>query len=386
MVRIFPPRGVPKPGNLVIEESSSSGVVTVSYVPSPELLTNLSLDSSKADDYTTKLLELDTRSWEIALFPINTTGPKARFLKPKYTQIRKITLTDGTPVLSPLEEAGNSRASYARSLTFGSVEPIEDPVEEEDIAPSIWSDEDIKEILEDLPSAFIKDYDYGLGLAKPYRFLVEAVEELTDCTEIRIAHDAKTGVDEESEVFNIATDDFNAIRKKLNSTTNLTQVASRSVKWAESYNFFAQLLGRPPISPTIGRHPLRKVLTRSLQEGEPPLSEKEEADVIGVITRNIGSIVDRSPNRLVQLQNDIDIVNMEQLIDRFRSMLERKHPEHAWQEFMEANPFILSLSFGYPVIKVGQQASVGGRTLRGRGDRITDFLIKNRMTHNTAGG
>jgi hypothetical protein len=58
--------------------------------------------------------------------------------------------------------------------------------------------------------------------------------------------------------------------------------------------------------------------------------------------------------------------------------------EGRWQALFNDNPFILNMAFGYPVIKVQEQASVGGRKISGTGEKITDFLIKNSMTSNTA--
>ena len=42
------------------------------------------------------------------------------------------------------------------------------------------------------------------------------------------------------------------------------------------------------------------------------------------------------------------------------------------------------LAFGFPIVKIGDQVSVGGRTLSGKGDKIADFLVKNNFTHNAA--
>ena len=86
----------------------------------------------------------------------------------------------------------------------------------------------------------------------------------------------------------------------------------------------------------------------------------------------------------MRLQNDIELVNLENLTNRFQLMLEGRHAEAIWQEFLGENPFILSLAFGYPIILVRQQASVGGRKLSGGGGKNTDFLVKNSMTNNTA--
>ena len=65
-------------------------------------------------------------------------------------------------------------------------------------------------------------------------------------------------------------------------------------------------------------------------------------------------------------------------------MVNKNFPEADWQRFLNENPFILSLAFGYPIIKVQDQASVGGRKISGSGEKITDFLVKNSMTNNTA--
>lgn len=65
-------------------------------------------------------------------------------------------------------------------------------------------------------------------------------------------------------------------------------------------------------------------------------------------------------------------------------MIAENHKEEVWQSFFRENPIILSMGFGYPIIRVQGHASVGGRRLSGRGGRIADFLVKNSMTNNAA--
>ena len=134
----------------------------------------------------------------------------------------------------------------------------------------------------------------------------------------------------------------------------------------------------------MGRHRLRKLLTRAVLNDDKSLSEEEQEEVIGIVTRNMKSISESRPESLVRLKNDLELANLECFIDRFRGMLEEGHGETIWQKFFETNPLILSLTFGCPIIKIGPQASVGGRKLFGRGEKITDFLMKNKMTNNTA--
>ena len=170
----------------------------------------------------------------------------------------------------------------------------------------------------------------------------------------------------------------------LNTTTRMGQLASRSVKKVEAYNFFAQILGQPSIPVQMGRHRLRKFLTRAVLKDDTSLSEEEQEEVIGIVTRNMESILATNPKRLAQMQIDLELVNLDTFISLFRAMLAKNHRESVWQEFFDANPLILSLTFGYPIIKVGQQANVGGRKLFGGGEKITDFLMKNTATNNAA--
>ena len=384
MVRLFEHKDETIHGRLVLEECALDSHVDVYYVPPPLRLAECGISPDDAEDHKTKLLELDTKSGRVTIFPISTMGSAENFLKPKYRKVRQITLADGKPVLSASDDEGELTKDYARSITFGPTKPIDHDIDEADIASSPDSEEQIIRILEGLPPAFTKDYDYGLGLAKPYRFIVEAVENLTDCTEIVISESGRTGQDQARGIFHIEMSDFDTVRKMLNSTTRLGQIAGQSVKRTETYNFFAEILGRPPVPLEIGRHRLRKLLTRAVLTDDTMLSEEEQEEVIGIVTRNMKNISDSSPERLVRLQNDLELANLESFIARFRTMLKQGHGEPTWQEFFNTNPLILSLSFGYPVMKIGQQASVGGRKLFGGGEKIADYLMKNKLTNNIA--
>ena len=384
MVRLFEKKDDTIHGRLVIEEQSWGTKVEVYYVPPPLTLAEMDIEPTEAEKYKTKLIEFDTSSGLFSTFPINTAGRKQNFPKSKYSKVQKITLANGTPEVSRTDEYSDLEKDYIWTLTFGETRPLEEPIEEEDIGDSPFSTDQILMILKSLPAAFTKDYDYGLGFAKPYRFIVEAVEELTDGTEIIISKDGETKAEDNGVIFRITTDDFNTIRKLLNSATQFGQIAERTVKTTEAYNFFAEILGRPLMSLKMGRHRLRKFFTKAVQNDETDLAEEQQEEIISVIDRNMESIVERRPERLVRLQNDIELVNLKTLIDRFRIMLQSIHRERTWQTFFDENLFILSLAFGYPIIKVGKQASIGGRKLSEKGEKITDFILKNSMTNNTA--
>ena len=263
MVRLLQHKDDSIHGDLVIERHTADNIVEVHYIPPPSRLAEYGVDPDDAEKHKTKLLEFDTKSGRFTIFPTNTIGPGEDFLKPKYRKVRKITLTDAEPVLSVTGAVSEFDRGYTRSVTFGPTQPLDNHVDDSDIASAPEAEEQIIAILEDLPAAFTKDYDYGLGLAKPYRFIVEAVEELSDCTEIEISREGRTRVDETASIFHIKTSDFDAIRKMLNSTTRMGQIAGRSVK----KDGIIQLLCRAPRAPAGGLEDWASSVAKAAHEG-----------------------------------------------------------------------------------------------------------------------
>ena len=340
-------------GTLEVEEVHPN-FVEVYFVPPERSLVEARLDPAQANRYRTKLLDINGQHKFLTIYPIGTFGNRSDFLKPKYGRIERITLDD-TDIIFP---------------GFDGAVPT--------------TPEDVREVLENLPSAFTKDYTYGLGLAKPYRFIIDAVLELSDCTEIVITGKHATGSDlDGNRIFYISTQDFEQARRALNSIDSLAQSAARAVKEATAHNILAERLGVPKQDPKTGRHPYRKLFT-AVAEGKEELSEKDQNAVIGALTNHAAEIAEDQPEKLAKLRGDIELVTLEALIKRYEEMLGEKLVEGRWQKFFNENPFILNMAFGYPVIKVRDQASVGGRKLSGDGEKITDFLVKNSLTNNTA--
>lgn len=340
-------------GTLEVEEAHPN-FVEVYFVPPEYSLLAARLNPDKAKNYRTKLLDINGQDNFVTIHPISTFGDKPGFLKPKYHQIERITL-DLTDIIF---------------TGFGWTVPT--------------TAEGVLDVLENLPSAFTKDYAFGLGLAKPYRFIINAVETLSDCTEIVITNAQATGPDPDGNgIFYFSKDDFEQARIELNKIDSHAQSASRAVKSTAAHNVLAERLGVLKLEPKAGRHPYRKLFT-AVAQGKGELSAEDQTAVIGALSNHAASIAEDQPEKLAKLHGDIELVTLEALIKRYEEMLGKKLVEARWQEFFNENPFILNMAFGYPVIKVRDQASVGGRKLSGDGEKVTDFLVKNSLTNNTA--
>lgn len=383
MVRPYRPKDEYYSGELVVEQHPNKDFVTVYYLPCQWILDVLEVKFDEEISHKVKLLEIDNESGKITIFPTNTTNNNGNLLGPKYGKIRCISLEGGRSVLRELDQDDRSATKYKQAMSLGSRKTVSIKVDRNDIVQEPMSEEDVLDLLEELPPTFTKDYDYGLGLAKQYRFIVHAIEELTDCTEILISEE-NTKIVEPGDVFQINNGDFEILRKMLNSTTRMREVAERTVKSTEMFNYIADLLGHPKRTMKYGRNRLRKFFTREIQNDHENLSNSEQNIVIEVLTSNIRSISEKRPEKLSELRNDLDLINLETLTERFREMLERNCKESDWQKFFAANHFILSMAFGVPIVVIDEQVSIGGRDIHGRGEKISDFLVKNNMTNNAA--
>lgn len=56
--------------------------------------------------------------------------------------------------------------------------------------------DDVIEILESLPSGFIKDYDYGLGLLQDFRLIIHEVENIANIKQLVISKKSETSISE----------------------------------------------------------------------------------------------------------------------------------------------------------------------------------------------
>lgn len=338
-------------GTLEVEEVHPN-FVTVYFVPPERSLLEAGLDPTQSGQRA-KLLEVNGQEKMLTIYPISTFGDRSDFLKAKYGQINRITLED-TDIVSGVGWDAKTTS------------------------------DDLLDVLESLPSTFTKDYAYGLGLAKPYRFIIDAMEYLSDCTEIVITGKHSTGpAVDDKDIFYISQADFEQFRLELNKIERHAQVAVRAVKFTTAHNILAERLGVPKLTPKTGLHPYRKLFT-AVAEGKDELSKEELNTVMNALSSHAVDIANNQPDKLVKLRGDIELVTLEALIARYEEMLGGKLVEGRWQDFFSKNPFILNMVFGYPVIKVRDQASVGGRKLAGDGEKITDFFVKNSLTNNTA--
>jgi hypothetical protein len=349
MARIFPRNISQQPSGKLIIEEYHPGFNQVFFVPPSEKLEEAGLNQSKPEQYKKLIIEINSQNDFVSIYPINTLGTHDDFLKPKYEKIETITLV---------------------GFDFGNVE----------------TDDEIMEVLEELPSAFIKDYDYGLGLQKDYRFLIDALEGF-GMKHLVISKTENASIDKKNSICTIKHSEFETIRKHIDRITRESRAVSNKVKAVTANNTLAYFLKDPQYPQKTLDYKdstLAKLITRTSPSIEATLSKIEQNAAIELVSKNNRAIAKEQPEALIKLHNEIELVTLAQLIEKFEAMLGKKLSESRWQQLFNDNPFILNLAFGYPIIKIQDQAHVGGRAISGAGDKITDFLVKNGISNNAA--
>ena len=331
----------------ILVQASPAGWLDAFYRPSDERLGELRPSPPRHLPEEVKLLKIDPAEASITMFPTNMSSGE-KFLQPKYTQIQDITV--GMRVAPDFPSA----------------------------------EDDILELLARLPSCFAKDYDHGLGFKQGYRHIVAAIEDISDCDHLVVARDTETGIDLERRVFHLSWRDLEVLRKNIDKVNRHSRNAANSVNAATVRNFLAGAVGEPEVPVKFGTSPLRRRFTKQALVGEHYLPDEDHELFLEVLSANASQLAAQQPKRIALVQQELELANLTEIIDIYKAMLLTDTTEADWQQFFSDNPYMLSLGFGYPVIRLQDQAFMGGRDISGKGDKIADFLFKNRLTNNSA--
>lgn len=280
----------------------------------------------------------------LELFPLRTWKEWPAYLEPKYESIKSIEL---------------------RGFEFQSPE----------------SGDEAADIFLSLPAGFVKDYIFGLGVKKEYKPLIDAVEDLPGVDTL-VIEKGRTTVVREGDRFILPFDIFDATRRAFDRIASGYRSEALQDKRDLAHNTLLHNLAPevfPELPPRYRRDTVFRVVAASAD-----LSDKDKAAAIELVAANKGVLAKAHPERLMQLRDELELVSLKELIEEFRSMLGRKLTEGMWQKFFNDNPFVLSLVFGYPVIKLGEQVAVGGVRLTGAGMKLADFVARHARTGNMA--
>jgi hypothetical protein len=293
----------------------------------------------KKDGKKEEILNFDTKNNELAIFPINTIEGSKNFLKPKYPKIHSIII--------------NYEFTENKKIDF----------------------EEILKILENLPSGFIKDYSYGLGFLKDYRFIINEIESQLNVHALFIT-DTKTTYNHNA--FFLNSNDFDTLRRVIDRTTEKYRFNGNKEKSIITFNSLF------PDLPQKKEEYEKDVIYKFLRNIKTPdkVSEKDHDILFKYIEKNVSKIACSEPEIIGKLENEYNLIKIEKFKNLIDKLITENANEDRWQKVLNDNTYIFSLLVGAPIMNLYDQATIGGRSFNGKNDSIVDYLNKNPLTNN----
>jgi len=294
-----------------------------------------------------RLCRLDERSDLLSIYPLVTWRGKPGFLGPKYQTLRAI----------ELEGFGYQ--------TFRSPESIVD-------------------VFLQLPAGFVKSHEYGLGLKKEFAAIINTLEAAGISTLVISKRTDAAKIEEG--IYLMPASRYDTLRKALNRITakyRSEAVLDRRVLAQSDLLTSIDAQAYPEMSRPYKKDTIFKIVHDTLASKDA-MSEADKAALISATRSSTGALAKTQTDQLLALKADIELATLAELIEKFDDMIAGNLSESRWQTFFQQNPFVLSLAFGYPIVMLQGQASIGGTRLNGGGVKIADFLVQAQGTGNAA--
>ena len=321
-----------------------NGAVIGAYVPTRADLEESRLTANPKDWPKVDLVTFDAAQQLITMSPLRTR-PSFSFLKRKFPSLVAISVE---------------------------VQGLVAPTSEEQAQAELYR----------LPEGFIYQWDWGLGVQKINKPILDAIRSRKGIKIVRLTRSAPTQITESEYILNI--DDYVQLIGDMARITKVHQQDGLKERKIVAHNV---LLADK--DPTVRRQAMpyrRDALSELLDRPKNTLSlsPKDQRAMVRTVGDQAPEILRREPAVLARLRVELEVVTLEALIVRFETLLGRPSSEEDWQKLFETNPFILAMIFGYPVVLQRGQASVSGPGIDGRGEKITDFLVTHQLTSNCA--
>ena len=267
------------------------------------------------------------------------------------------------------------RPMPAPSNSYGLVETVITP------RSSPAGPNDVEAFLEEIPTGLIRDPEYGLGLLKELRPIVSAIEQIDSVRHLVISETRASEIDNDRYI--LAYREFESIRSALGRTHRNALSSAMIDKRALVHN--ALLNSRLPGHFSEKHRPYKRdTIFKAVSgpSGTDKLSSADRSAALAIVSKSKRELAQTDAPGLLELRREIELITLEQLIERIEALMKSKKAEQVWQQLFFDNPFILSLAFSLPIVVFGGGVSVGGRNFTGAGEKIADFLYRNGLTDN----
>jgi len=333
----------------VVFSAQAAGAWTLQIRPKPD-----ALDLAQRIDRKFKrpkgpitLASANAREGWLEIYPTNTTSPRHGLFGPKY------------PVLRTIRFEGRNM------LGAGAIEEAQ------------W-------VLSKLPTGFVQTPEAGLGLDHELISIVSEIET-AQVTRLVVRSGLRAGLPTlAGGELTIASVQFDELRRAVRRIHDRALNQANEEKHRTVHNQVLTTVDQarfPEQPPPYRQGAIIAAIKAGSDAGLAPKDQDATLAAMAPVARKVAA---RKPEAVQTVVREIEAANLEELIRRYETMLAANHGEGAWQAFFKRHAFILKLAFGYPVLAMGEQISVGGGRFDGKGEKIADFAYKAALSGNLA--
>ncbi|MEB1092796.1 Shedu immune nuclease family protein [Xanthomonas campestris pv. campestris] len=247
--------------------------------------------------------------------------------------------------------------------------------------------DNLDELFESMPDGFYKNWRYGLGVKWDYKIIFEVIDSIPDVTSVLLHAPA-----EEPRVdflkppfYALCTNTFNQLKKDVTRISGRHSRAARQEKLNQCHNVLLHRLAPDKFKRKRTTLPPDSLAELTNDANDVvKLSKRDQRAAVALVRNYTESLAKSEPNELLRLKRDIEAVSLKELIEKCEALLGASVTETKWQSFLSMNPFVLTMAFNYPVVKIGDTPYVGGKIHTATGGRFSDFLMNAAATKNLA--
>ncbi|MDD3178549.1 MAG: DUF4263 domain-containing protein [Candidatus ainarchaeum sp.] len=227
-----------------------------------------------------------------------------------------------------------------------------------------------------LPVGVFKSPKKGYGFTKGIRNIIYFIQEqFPNISVIEITNNAnaKTQINIDKFIFNVV--DFN---DAYNLITPFNKDKKNQLEIIIS-NYFAEIF------PNTFKKKEKEYISGNLANfingysiTDNQLSDKDIQSIFKLIKNNIKN----NSNKIIATKQSLDIVYLEDILDKFNSLLLSNATEPRWHGFFKENKALFSQIFYTPQIFFGSENYLGGKDIFGKNGKFGDFIYKNKLTDN----
>ncbi|MGV7206186.1 hypothetical protein, partial [Xanthomonas citri] len=217
--------------------------------------------------------------------------------------------------------------------------------------------DELDEILESMPDGFYKNWRHGVGVLWDYRVILKVIDDIPGVSYVFFHAPADVpGADYlKPPFYTLCINTFNKLKKEIQSISNRHSSASRKEKRARCHNILLH-----KIHPESFAHQRITLTPDTLADltnnanGDVKLTKRDQRAAVSLVRKHTSALAKTEPRELLQLKQDIEAVTLRELIERCEALLNSSSKEDRWQSFLTSNPFVLTMAFHYPVMKIGE--------------------------------